>query len=67
MSFPLTGETVKCKYLEIDELEAKVLLLHYNKVGYLSNHNLIPSMVGETDTLTVSGIDHKRGIINLKK
>lgn len=66
MSFPLTGQTVRCKYLDIDELEVKVLLLDYNKIGYLNNHNLIPSMIGRTVKMIVSEVDHKRGIIKLK-
>ena len=39
-SFPITGEVVNIKYLEIDEIEAKCLILKYNMSGFLNNTEL---------------------------
>ena len=39
--FPLPGEIVNFKILEIDELEVKCLVINYNLKGYFSNLGLI--------------------------
>ena len=56
---PLTGEKVKCRYDEIDELEVKCWLIDYSMYGVMNNHNLNPNNKGEKTILIVSSVETK--------
>ena len=54
---PLTGESVKCQFMEIDELEAKCWIKDYGIFGTLENHNLSPQDVNKKEHLCVIYVD----------
>ena len=67
MSFPLTGETVKIQYLEMDELEVTCWLEKYKVNGYLDNSrlNLPVNLIGTMDEAQISSVNNGR--VSLKK
>ncbi len=57
-NLPLTGQIVKCKYYEIDELEAKCWIEGYQCSGIVENKNLSISLMGTNESLMVSDVNY---------
>ena len=63
---PLTGETVKCDILRLDDLDCNVFIKDYGIFGYVENHGFYPSDLNTEVKLRVIFIDDNEKKIYLE-